>query len=87
MARLFPWGTTLGRYEILKHLATGGMAEVLLVATGGSRPTTPADLRGSGAPASTIACVVAALGGVRTESAPDVGDAEVVVNIAFQAKP
>ncbi len=39
-------------------------------------------VRGSGSPAATN-CVVGALGGVRTETAPDTGDAEVVVRIAF----
>lgn len=32
-------------------------------------------------------CVVAALGGVRVDTVPDVGDAEVEVNIRFVAKP
>ena len=40
-------------------------------------------VRGSGAPQASVDCVVTALGGVRTESAPDVGDTEVVVRIGF----
>jgi hypothetical protein len=32
-------------------------------------------------------CVAAALGAVRTETAPDVGDVTVIVQIAFAAKP
>jgi hypothetical protein len=39
-------------------------------------------VRGSGS-AAGMSCVVSALGAVRTEAAPDTGDAEVVVRIAF----
>jgi serine/threonine protein kinase len=36
---------------------------------------------------SSSACVAAALGAVRTQSAPDVGDVTVIVQVAFVAKP
>jgi hypothetical protein len=44
----------------------------------------PRDARATGAAAS---CVMAALVGVRTASAPDVGDAAVDVVVDFVAKP
>ena len=47
----------------------------------------PRGVRGSGVPGASLNCLVTALGGVRTEAAPDVGDAEVVVRIAFRTKP
>jgi hypothetical protein len=44
------------------------------------------DVRASGPAAQTNACVVAAFADVRTEAAPDVGDVEVTVRIAFVVK-
>jgi len=44
------------------------------------------DVRVSGQAAQTNACVVAAFTDVRTEAAPDVGDVEVTVRIAFVVK-
>jgi len=41
------------------------------------------DVRAAGPTAETNACVVAAITDVRTEAAPDVGDVEVTVRIAF----
>ena len=41
------------------------------------------DLRGGGGPAPVMRCLISALGAVRTDSAPDVGNAEVVVTISF----
>lgn len=43
-------------------------------------------IRATGAAAKTNACVANALGDVRTEAAPDVGDVEVTVRIAFVVK-
>ena len=43
-------------------------------------------VRATGPAARTNACVVAALSDVRTEAAPDVGDVEVTVRIAFVVK-
>ncbi len=40
-------------------------------------------VRGSGSTQASVACLVTALGGVRTEAAPDTGDTEVVVRISF----
>jgi hypothetical protein len=45
------------------------------------------DVRGSGAPASVIGCVAAVLGRMRTDSAPDVGDVQVTLLIAFEVRP
>jgi hypothetical protein len=44
------------------------------------------DVRAAGPTATTNACLVSAFGYVRTEAAPDVGDVEVTVRIAFVAK-
>jgi eukaryotic-like serine/threonine-protein kinase len=44
------------------------------------------DVRATGAARSTNACVEAAFADVRTEAAPDVGDVQVTVRIAFVAK-
>ncbi|HEX2691068.1 MAG TPA: protein kinase [Kofleriaceae bacterium] len=44
------------------------------------------DVRATGSTAETSACVVAAFADVRTEAAPDVGDVEVTVRIAFVEK-
>jgi len=44
------------------------------------------DVRATGPMAQTNACVATALSDVRTESAPDVGDVEVIVKIAFVEK-
>jgi hypothetical protein len=41
------------------------------------------DVRATGSSAQTNACVAAAVADVRTEAAPDVGDARVTVRIAF----
>ena len=41
------------------------------------------DVRAAGPTAGTNACVAAALSDVRTEAAPDIGDVEVTVRIAF----
>ena len=43
----------------------------------------PQNVRGSGVPGPTLSCLVSAIGKVRTEVAPDVGDAEVTVSIVF----
>lgn len=43
-------------------------------------------VRVAGPAAQTNACVVEALSDVRTEAAPDVGDVEVTVRIAFVVK-
>ena len=43
-------------------------------------------VRATGPAAHTNACVATALSDVRTEAAPDVGDAEVTVRIAFVVK-
>ncbi|MBL0219668.1 MAG: serine/threonine protein kinase [Myxococcales bacterium] len=40
-------------------------------------------VRGSGSTQASVACLASALGGVRTEAAPDTGDVEVVVRISF----
>jgi eukaryotic-like serine/threonine-protein kinase len=45
------------------------------------------DVRAAGPEAQTNACVVAALTEVQTEAAPDVGDVQVTVRIAFVVKP
>jgi hypothetical protein len=44
------------------------------------------EVRASGATPETNACISAALGDVRTEEAPDVGDVEVTLRIAFVVK-
>jgi serine/threonine-protein kinase len=44
------------------------------------------DVRAAGPASQTNACVVAAFADVRTEAAPDVGDVEVTVRIAFVVK-
>ena len=44
------------------------------------------DVRATGPTAATNACIVAALTDVQTEAAPDVGDVEVTVRIAFVVK-
>jgi hypothetical protein len=44
------------------------------------------DVRAAGPAAQTNACVVAAFTAVRTEAAPDIGDVEVTVRIAFEVK-
>jgi hypothetical protein len=44
------------------------------------------DVRAVGSTATIGACIAAALGDVRTENAPDVGDVEVTVRIAFVVK-
>ena len=44
------------------------------------------DVRAAGPSAATNACVAAAITDVRTEAAPDVGDVEVTVRIAFVVK-
>ena len=44
------------------------------------------DIRATGAGPETNACVQAAFGDVRTEEAPDVGDVQVTVRIAFVVK-
>ena len=41
------------------------------------------DVRARGADTGTNACIVSAFGDVRTEAAPDIGDVEVTVRIAF----
>jgi hypothetical protein len=43
-------------------------------------------VRGTGAPTAAIACLSSALGSVRTESTPDIGNAEVVVDIKFASR-
>jgi hypothetical protein len=43
-------------------------------------------VRASGSTAQTNACITAAFTDVRTETAPDVGDVEVTVRIAFVVK-
>lgn len=45
----------------------------------------PRGVHGSGAPGATLTCLVSALGTARMEVAPDVGDAEVVVDIVFSS--
>ena len=40
------------------------------------------NVRGAGA----TSCIVAAFGGVRTESAPDVGEADIAVHVAFETR-
>jgi hypothetical protein len=44
------------------------------------------DVRTSGSTPATNACLTAALAEVRTEQAPDVGDVQVTVKIAFVVK-
>jgi hypothetical protein len=44
------------------------------------------DVRTAGPTANTNACISAAFTDVRTEAAPDVGDVEVTVRIAFVVK-
>ncbi|HEY0992868.1 MAG TPA: hypothetical protein VGD80_37700, partial [Kofleriaceae bacterium] len=44
------------------------------------------DVRAAGPTAEINACIAAAFGDVRTEAAPDVGDVEVTVRIAFVVK-
>jgi len=45
------------------------------------------DIRATGSTAAIGACITAALSDVRTEAAPDVGDVQVTVRIAFVGKP
>jgi len=40
----------------------------------------------TGMPATTAGCVVAAIAGLRTESAPDVGEVAVKLRVAFEQK-
>ena len=43
----------------------------------------PQQVSARGGSAATQACVAAAIGGVRTDAAPDVGDARVTARLAF----
>jgi hypothetical protein len=47
----------------------------------------PQNVQVSGARGSITGCLAGAFGGVRSEAAPDVGDAVVAVDVAFQVKP